>query len=129
MQKRNVLQFKFFASGVFWANLNFSFPRVPRVASLPFFLVLVVKEKFKLSPKYLLSFRARFGFILFHRRENQNHLKSAARCTNVLVRYDLEFKNFFINISASVKIVLFLGESFNAILQSYIAFSFLPFRI
>ncbi|MCR5504253.1 MAG: hypothetical protein K6E94_01570, partial [Elusimicrobiaceae bacterium] len=58
------LVLSFFTSGVFLANFNFSFPRVPRVASLPFFLVHVVKEKLKLSQKYLLGLRAR-GVALF----------------------------------------------------------------
>ena len=34
-------------------NFNFSFPRVPRVATLPYFFVLVVKEKIKISSKIL----------------------------------------------------------------------------
>jgi len=68
--KWNVLQFKFCASGVFWANLNFSSPRVPKGASLLFFWVHVVKEKFKLSPKYLLGVSSRFDFIFIRRGKN-----------------------------------------------------------
>ncbi len=70
-----------FASGVFWANLNFSSPRVPRVATLPYFFVLVVKENLKLSPKYLPGVCAR-GAALF---------KSTARYADTLARYSFAF--------------------------------------
>ncbi len=43
----------FFAGKVFLVNFSFSFPRIPRVASLPFFWVFVVKEKTKISLKIL----------------------------------------------------------------------------
>ncbi len=50
------LQLLFFASGVFPVNFSFSFPNVPRVASLPFFYVHVVKEKTKISSEILAKF-------------------------------------------------------------------------
>ena len=55
--KKEVWSLYFFAVGVFLVNFNFSFPRVPRVATLPFFLVLVVTEKIKISSKILARFR------------------------------------------------------------------------
>ena len=48
---------------VFLVNFSFSSPRVPRVATLPFFLVLVVKEKFKFPQKYLTVYCLRFDRI------------------------------------------------------------------
>ena len=88
---RKDLQFKFFASGVFLANFNFSFPKIPKIASLLYFWVFVVKEKLKLSPKYLLGLLARFGFVLFVKEKIKNHLKSAARCVNARIRFVLVY--------------------------------------
>ena len=47
------------------ANFNFSSPRIPKIASLLYFWVFVVKEKLKLSQNYLLDLRIRFDFIKF----------------------------------------------------------------
>ena len=44
-------------------NFDFSTPKVPRVASLPFFFVLVVVVKIKISSKILAGYCSRFGFI------------------------------------------------------------------
>lgn len=84
---RNVLQKLFFASGVLLANFNFSSPRIPKIASILYFWVFVVKEKLKLSQNYLLGFHARFGFILFRQRKIKNHLKFSARCDIMFIRY------------------------------------------
>ena len=46
----------FSGGGVFLVNFNFSFSRIPRVASLPFFLVLFVADKIKISTKILARF-------------------------------------------------------------------------
>ena len=46
-------QLMFFAGKVFLVNFSFSFPRIPRVASLPFFWVFVVKDKTKIFLKIL----------------------------------------------------------------------------
>ena len=50
---RNVLGLSFFTGKVFLVNFDFSAPKVPRVASLPFFAVLFVTEKIKISSKII----------------------------------------------------------------------------
>ena len=44
--KKGSLQFEFYTSGIFWANLNFSSPRVPRVAYAPILLSTLRQRKF-----------------------------------------------------------------------------------
>ena len=55
---------QFFAGQFFLVNFSFSFPKVPRVATLPFFLVLVVKDKTKISSKILAGFSFPIGTLL-----------------------------------------------------------------
>ena len=65
MEKGN-LQFVFIAGGVFLVNFDFSFPRIPKIASLLYFWVFVVKKKIK------------------------NSIKSAARCDKGGLRFGLK---------------------------------------
>jgi len=46
----------FLAVKVFLVNFDFFTPRVPRVASLPFFLVLVIVNKIKIFVKILTGY-------------------------------------------------------------------------
>ncbi len=51
-----------------------------------YFCSLIVKEKLKLSQKYLPGACARDISLFMRQRKTKNHLKSAARCAGVLVR-------------------------------------------
>ena len=64
MQERGSLQLLFFAVGVFLINFNFSFPRIPKIASLLYFWVFVVKAKIEIFSKILDRFCSSY-FSLF----------------------------------------------------------------
>ena len=77
------------------ALFYFSFPRVPRVASLPFFSVLVVKEKIKNHPKFASQRKntlVRFCFKLFYCiRQSKNFLKNTHKKYFLVIK---KIKNF-----------------------------------
>ena len=59
----NLFRFYLIAVCVFLINFNFSFPRIPKIATLLYFWVFVVKVKIEISLKILDRYSARFEFI------------------------------------------------------------------
>ena len=119
------LQYLFFAVCVFLINFNFSSPRIPKIATLLYFWVFVVKVKI------------------------ENSIKSTARCVHMPVRYASavlrSYKIYskilaglgctiwlyisWVKILFRVSIVSFLGYNSNTVLQSNIALSISFIRI
>ena len=103
---RGKLQLLFFASGVLLANFNFSFPRIPKIASLLYFWVFVVKEKVKIISKLLARFAYKVWFYFTYCQiKIKNHLKSASQRDSILARYGFKLLGVAEKIKISSKIL------------------------